>query len=124
MPSLDSIAAVAIGSAVGGMMRYWVVNRFARWFGQRMPWGTIFVNWVGALLIGAFVVFLSESSWPAFLLISGFCGSLTTFSSAALQTMQQVNSGQRLAGMLNVVFSLAGAIPLTAASFYAASIWT
>ena len=123
MSGLEVIGAVTVGSAAGGAARYWAVDRFGRWFGQRMPWGTIAVNLTGALLIGGMAASLPHGSPAALFLMVGFCGSLTTFSSVALQVLQQVDNGRRGAAVMNVIVSLVAAIPMAAAGSYAASVW-
>lgn len=123
MSALEVIGAVTVGSAAGGAARYWVVDRFGRWLGQRMPWGTIAVNLTGALLIGGMAVGLPHGSPAAAFLMVGFCGSLTTFSSVALQMLQQLDSGRRGAAVMNVIVSLVAAVPMAAAGCYAASVW-
>jgi fluoride exporter len=45
---------IAVGSAFGGVLRYWCSGLVARWVGETFPWGTIAVNVVGSLLIGLF----------------------------------------------------------------------
>ena len=45
---------IAIGSALGGVARYWCSGVAARLFGETFPWGTLFVNVSGSFLIGFF----------------------------------------------------------------------
>ena len=45
---------IAIGSALGGMARYWCSGFAARLIGKTFPWGTIIVNVVGSFIIGLF----------------------------------------------------------------------
>jgi fluoride ion exporter CrcB/FEX len=45
---------IAIGSALGGMARYWCSGVAARLIGETFPWGTIIVNIVGSFIIGFF----------------------------------------------------------------------
>ena len=45
---------IAVGSALGGMARYWCSGVAARLFGETFPWGTLFVNVTGSLIIGFF----------------------------------------------------------------------
>jgi CrcB protein len=45
---------VAVGSALGGMARYWCSGFAARLVGEWFPWGTLIVNVSGSLVIGAF----------------------------------------------------------------------
>ena len=46
---------IAVGSALGGMARYWCTGAATRVFGETFPWGTLFVNILGSLIIGFFV---------------------------------------------------------------------
>ena len=83
---------VAIGSALGGMARYWCSGFAARLIGEWFPWGTLIVNVVGSFVIGAFAA-LSASEGPFLIrpeirifVMVGLCGGYTTFSSFSLQT--------------------------------------
>ena len=54
---------VAIGSALGGMARYWCSGFAARLIGEWFPWGTLIVNVVGSFIIGLFAA-LSAAEGP------------------------------------------------------------
>jgi fluoride exporter len=78
---------IAIGSALGGMARYWCSGIAARLIGETFPWGTIIVNIVGSLIIGFFATLtgpdgriFADTLTRQFVMI-GFCGCYTTFSS-------------------------------------------
>jgi len=45
---------IAVGSALGGVARYWCSGVAARLFGETFPWGTLFVNVTGSFIIGFF----------------------------------------------------------------------
>jgi len=88
---------IALGSALGGVARYWCSLAVATATGSAFPWGTMTVNVVGSALIGvALGVIEPESRWqlPAatrdfinhFFMI-GVLGGFTTFSSFSLQTL-------------------------------------
>ncbi len=108
-----SLLAVLIGSAVGGTARYWVSGFAHRCFGERFPWGTLAVNVSGAVLIGILAALaagaapLASATEAQKLLIVGVCGSYTTVSSFALQTLAQVRDAQWLSALINVFASLA-----------------
>ncbi len=104
---------IALGSALGGVGRYWCNGLVSEQFGDPFPWGTLFVNVVGSFLIGV-VAPLSESldhPWGpgpearAFIMV-GFCGGYTTFSAFSLQTLQLLRDGQLLHALGNVVLSV------------------
>jgi CrcB protein len=91
---------IAIGSALGGMARFWLSGVSARLFGEAFPWGTLIVNVTGALVIGLFAT-LSGSGGrldvdPAMRLfvIVGLCGGYTTFSAFSLQTLTLIQEGK------------------------------
>ena len=46
---MQSYLWIAIGSALGGMARYWCSGVVARMFGETFPWGTLIVNVVGLI---------------------------------------------------------------------------
>ena len=58
---------IALGSALGGVLRYWCSGLVARWFGETFPWGTLLVNVVGSLVIGLFATLSAPDAacWSA-----------------------------------------------------------
>ena len=93
---------IAIGSALGGMARYWCSGFAARLIGETFPWGTIIVNVVGSFIIGFFATvtgpdgrIFAGTLTRQFVMI-GFCGGFTTFSSFSLQTLNLANDGEWL----------------------------
>ncbi len=103
---------IGLGSALGGMGRYWCFEAFARAYGETFPWGTIFVNVTGSLAIGALAVLLGPdgkllaSSDVRVFLIIGICGGYTTFSSFSLQTLNLLRDGQWLGAGANIMLSV------------------
>lgn len=91
---------IAIGSAIGGVARYWCSGVAARLIGETFPWGTLIVNVLGSFLIGLFAtltapdgrVFVGSTARLAFM--AGFCGGYTTFSSFSIQTLNLMHDGE------------------------------
>jgi CrcB protein len=90
----------------------------AKEFGPVFPFGTLGINIVGSFIVGLFVIWTTERvlvdpRWRM-LVVVGFCGSFTTFSSYAFETMSYFERGQwslMLANILsNNLLSLAGAL--------------
>ena len=52
MESWRTYLLVGLGGGLGSAARFWVSGVFARWLGEAFPWGTIFINVTGSLLIG------------------------------------------------------------------------
>jgi CrcB protein len=102
---------VAIGSALGGMARYWCSGFAARLIGEWFPWGTLIVNVVGSFIIGAFAA-LSAAEGPFLIppelrifVMVGLCGGYTTFSSFSLQTFALWREGEWLWAGANALLS-------------------
>jgi CrcB protein len=103
---------IAIGSALGGMARYWCSGVAARLIGETFPWGTIIVNIAGSFIIGFFATLtgpdgriFADTLTRQFVMI-GFCGGYTTFSSFSLQTLALVQDGEWLLASANIALSV------------------
>jgi CrcB protein len=103
---LASYGWVALGSALGGMSRYWLGGVVARGIGDDFPYGTLLINVVGSFVIGFFgTLTLPDGPRPASLdtrlfVMVGLCGGFTTFSSFSLQTFELLRAGENIrAGM-------------------------
>jgi len=104
---------IALGSAIGGVSRFWLSGQIANSFGETFPWGTVIVNITGCLVIGLFSTLTGTEGrvfvpgeWRQFFMI-GVCGGYTTFSSFSLQTLNLALGGEWLAAGLNVLVSVA-----------------
>ena len=103
---------IAIGSAIGGTLRYWLTGVMAEIMGVMFPWGTMLINVTGSIAIGLFATatvgdgpFPVPMEWRSFFMV-GVCGGYTTFSSFSLQTLGLIQGGQILWAMLNVAGSV------------------
>ena len=104
---------IAIGSAIGGIARYWCSGVAARLIGETFPWGTLIVNVIGSFIIGFFAIltgpegrFMVPSVARQFVMI-GLCGGYTTFSSFSLQTLNLATDREYLYAGLNILLSVA-----------------
>ena len=102
---------IAVGSALGGMARFWLSGFVANRIGETFPFGTLFINVLGSFVIGFFAAltgpdgrFLMGTVSRQFVMI-GICGGFTTFSSFSLQTLNLANEGEWLYAGLNIVSS-------------------
>lgn len=101
---------VLAGGAVGCLTRFVVGTAIIARLGGRFPYGTVFINITGSFLIGFAMTFLTERSYLSpnwrFLIVVGFLGGYTTFSSFEWETLNLVKDGSRWLGFLNGFGSL------------------
>jgi len=98
---------ISLGAIVGANTRYLVSRSAASILGPVFPYGTLFINVVGSSIVGFFMVWTSERvfidpRWRL-LVIVGFCGAFTTFSSYAYETMAYFEQGQWLLMWTNIL---------------------
>ncbi len=101
---------VMLGSALGGLARYWLGAAVAALTGPGFPWGTLLINVIGSFVIGLFAAalgdrglfvgalgrngqFLGVVDLRAFVMV-GLCGGFTTFSSFSLQSLELLQAGR------------------------------
>jgi len=112
-----AVVAVAIGAAIGGMLRYVVGQLFLQRFGPGFPYGTLFINASGSLCIGivaelALTRALGMTPLLRILLATGVLGGYTTFSSFSLDFVTLLTEGMVPAfvyAAASVVLGFAGA---------------
>jgi len=106
---MSQLIAIALGGALGALGRFGLSSAVFAVTGRGFPWGTLAVNVVGSFIIGlAAIFFMSRSGLPFArdALIVGFLGSLTTFSTFSLETVQLLQDGSVIRALLNVLFSV------------------
>jgi fluoride exporter len=112
---------IALGGAVGSVLRY-VIGGVAGAAVERathinFPWGTLIVNVVGCILIGllwrAFMGDPREGQWRA-LLVVGFCGGFTTFSTFSNETVGFILGGEWVKASVYVLVSVIAGVAGTA----------
>jgi fluoride exporter len=95
--NLSAAIAISLGAIPGALSRYYLTLLFARWFGVAFPFGTLFINITGAIVMGFFVAYFLDRGIGTpelrLLFTVGFLGSYTTFSTYALDTSLLVKSG-------------------------------
>jgi CrcB protein len=89
---------ISFGAIFGANARYWISRLAARELGPVFPYGTLVINVLGSLIVGFFMIWtaervLVEPRWRL-LVVVGFCGAFTTFSSYAFESMAYFEQGQ------------------------------
>lgn len=91
---------VLIGSALGGLARYWFGLGVAALLGPRLPWATLAINVLGSFAIGLFAAAtVVDGRLAGFadarpFVMAGLCGGFTTFSAFSLQTVELIQGGE------------------------------
>src|SRR5215475_9686277 len=100
---------VAIAGLIGTLFRYWLSGFVARQYGETFPWGTMAVNLVGCFAAGVIFYVMEErflvSPTLRSVIMIGFLGGFTTFSSFGLQTFTLMRDGELGLATLNVAAS-------------------
>ena len=107
---MNKIMAVAVGGALGSVLRYGLSNWVHSFVGRGFPYGTLAVNVLGCLAMGIlFVLFVERSSesalWRTGLLV-GVLGGFTTFSAFSIETFNLIEQGAMAKAMGNMAASL------------------
>jgi fluoride exporter len=119
---LLGLIGVAVGSALGGALRYFVSGLIARTIGETFPLGTLVVNVSGSFAIGVLAAG-ADAGWlvPTPLIwqlaVTGFIGSYTTVSSFSLQTLTLAQDREFLRAGGNILLSLVLCLAATALGF-------
>ncbi len=103
------VAAVLVAGAIGAVLRY-ALSRALPVRPGHLPGGILIVNVVGSALAGALIGLAERAALDGDLrlvLVTGFCGGLTTFSTWSVETIELVDGGRWRAAILNVVMTLA-----------------
>jgi fluoride exporter len=107
---MNKYLIVALGGAVGSTLRFWAGAFLGGRLGTRFPYGTFVINVTASFLIGFIMTVLAERAhlspnWT-YLLVVGFLGGYSTFSSFEWETFRVVQDGELLIGALNVILSV------------------
>lgn len=118
--SFPNLIAIAIGGMIGAVARFVISSVLQDVIGPGFAWGTFIVNLTGAFLIGMsyhLAVDVHISAPVRFMLITGFIGAFTTFSTFSLEVVEFCRDGAWWTAAIYVVASNVGSIGLAFAGF-------
>jgi CrcB protein len=107
---MGQVLAIGIGGAIGSLLRFWMSTWVHTFAGRGFPYGTLAVNVLGCLVMGAlFVLFterLSDNSVLRAGVLIGVLGGFTTFSSFSIETFNLIEQGAWIKAVANAAASL------------------
>lgn len=115
------VAAVLVAGAAGAVLRYGLSRAFPVRPGH-LPGGILIVNVLGSGLAGALIGLAERAGLTGdlrLILVTGFCGGLTTFSTWTVETIELFDGGRWRAAILNVVVTLMLGLGAAAAGYLA-----
>jgi len=108
--SWQAILLTGAGGFVGSILRYLTGEILRKFWENPFPVGTMVVNVLGSLIIGIVAGWLAKSSmgdsWLKFMIITGFCGGFTTFSSFTFENLQLLKSGNYTTSAIYIFSSI------------------
>jgi CrcB protein len=107
---MSKLILLVIGGTTGTIARYLLGGYIYVILGTNFPYGTLVVNLLGCFIVG-FLAALVENKFMLapnlrLLLMIGFCGAFTTFSTFILETSNLIKGGETLKAFMNVIISV------------------
>lgn len=123
---LTPVLWISLGAVLGANLRFLTTRALAQWLGTGFPYGTFVVNVGGSLAVGLIGALIAANLFdrPELvrqLVIIGFLGSLTTFSSFTFETHGLMRDGEWLRAGMNVLLSVAAGLGGVRLGIYLAS---
>ena len=104
---MGKLILIGLAGFIGTLSRYWLSGVVARRYGETFPMGTLLVNLVGCFLVGLLFYLLQErflvNQTVRTVILIGFLGGFTTFSSFGLQTFTLLQDGEFGLAALNIL---------------------
>ena len=106
---MQTFIMISIGAVLGANCRYWIGRWATLYLHETLPYGTLLVNLSGGFILGLLIAagmnrFVLDQQWKA-LLVVGFLGSYTTFSSYTFESVNLMLEGQIGPGLLYLLGS-------------------
>ncbi|SDJ44109.1 camphor resistance protein CrcB [Pseudomonas delhiensis] len=110
------VLAIALGAAIGALLR-WYLGLKLNSLMPTVPPGTLAANLIGGYIIGVAVAYFASAQGIApewrLLIITGFCGGLTTFSTFSAEVVTLLQEGRLAWAMGAIVVHVSGSLAMT-----------
>jgi fluoride exporter len=112
------VLAICVGASLGALLRWWLGSQLNALF-PAIPPGTLVANLVGGYVVGLAIAFFATygaipPEWRL-LVITGFCGGLTTFSTFSAEIVTLLQQGRTLVACGAAALHLGGSVMMTLA---------
>ncbi len=105
---------IALGGACGAMSRAYLSTQLTKLLGTSFPFATLAINFLGSFLMGVFAViiidYLKMTGYWRELVMVGFLGALTTFSTFSMEGLNLLHGGQWAAALIYFALSVFGCV--------------
>ncbi len=117
--NINHLLLVGAGGFLGSVLRYQISLAFFHKIGNEFPLGTLLANLIGSFLIGVLLsgAIRSSHSWTL-LLVTGFCGGFTTFSTFAIENIKLIENGNWSISIVYLTISLVGGLGLCLLGYF------
>ncbi len=120
------VLAICLGACAGALLR-WRLGLWLSTPGALLPWGTLTANLVGGYLVGICVAVFQalpqlDPTWRL-LLVTGFLGALTTFSSFSAEVVAMLQQSRYALALGTAALHLFGSLLLTVAGIKSVSLF-
>ncbi|RTZ44447.1 fluoride efflux transporter CrcB [Candidimonas sp. SYP-B2681] len=126
MLTFGHFIAIGFGAAAGAISR-WLLGLWLNHSGVLLPWGTLAANLTGGYLVGVMLGILAlypeTPAWIKLMLVTGFLGGLTTFSTFSGETVGLLERGDYFPAFGYIVLSLVGSLALTFLGLATVNAW-
>lgn len=110
MNTISIAGLIFLGGGLGSLSRFGVGRIALNFYDGKFPLGTLMANTIACLILGiTLFIFkdkLAETDWIKYLVVIGFCGGFSTFSTFSVETVKLIQDGFFLFGILNILISL------------------